>query len=377
MENFCVNIGGEMSKIICKNIADLTLDKGKNRLLSLSECLMYLSESNPGQPLNVVIDEYDSEELTPREAENIKNILENQTFLGSQVTIAVQSCQKKRHIEDHQDPVIEQQSHCFKDAGLTLFELHKTMRFTGSIHDVISSSQEKVKEKANCYYLSNKTEETMPRKYREDDIENEPKVLKLCELMMFSNITRDEELMPLKQAIPTQQLNHHLPKTQLKNPTPKVDSLFNQVKDEASINNTGATKLVTKFEYFKNSTSGHCISGKIPQLLIIPNFANISLGMMQNFLKHCLKADGERKLLVICNSLDLLPFTKYSLEVSKISYVEYTDCIRHRPAKLSKEKRMILEKWKSDAQVLLADCRGCRGMEFCKVRTIFIHFFLS
>jgi len=375
MHNFCEKITKESeSKIICTNIVDVSLgnEESNESLLTLSECLKNLPKLDgipDDQPVNVVIDEYDSEKLTTEEAENLKSIL-NEDKRFSQVIIAVQSCQKKRQIEKGKQ-IKEHQSHCFEETGMKVFELCKTMRFTGSIHSVLSSSQEKVGEQTNSYYIASENVEIMP-----DSLENKTRrggdneVPEDTTMGPVGKITRNERDTSAATVLSNSSKNRTMRKA-----TPETDSLFN----DNSETNAGPNKITTKYEYTKKFTNGHRRMGEIPEILKISDYSNTSLAMMQYFLNDCLVPEDNctqenNKLLLICNSKNLLRFTKYSLDIAKIKYVEYTDCIRGVPACHLKEKKEILRRWNSDisdeesAQVLLVDCRGCRGMESKKVR---------
>ena len=73
----------------------------------------------------------------------------------------------------------------------------------------------------------------------------------------------------------------------------------------------------------------------------------------------------EDKVMVISNTKDMIALAKAAMATVKLSYVEYTNNLRSLPAPTTLEKKSILNKWRNNAQVLLTDCRCCRGME-CK-----------
>jgi len=389
MHNFCSKITAKKeSKIICKNIVDFSLEKGGNngKLFTLRECLLYLKESYPDQSVNIVIDEYDSEELTNEEAESVSKILcEHKPFADSQILIAVQSCLKRRYKKDHLGRVTEQERNCFNDTGMEICDLPKTMRFNDCIHKVVSSSQEKVQEKTNLYRLPSKDAKIFPEDVKEmlTSLHEDHQIMSSSQEKVedkndyYYLPSQDAEIVsenvgetpvapsnvfPEDDAPPTQKLDRDFSEHRMVNPTPKIDSLCKEVNVENS-----TETLVTKFEYFQHSQSGSGVTGEQPLILRISDFEKRSLAMMKYFLKRCLKLKQDHKLMIICNSLELLPFAKYCLKIAHISYAEYTDCIRHLPARTLQEKITIYEKWKNDVQVLLVDCRGCRGMEFQKV----------
>ena len=78
--------------------------------------------------------------------------------------------------------------------------------------------------------------------------------------------------------------------------------------------------------------------------------------------------------MVICNTEEMIDLAKASLETCEWSFIKYTDDIDNNPPKSTPEKAGILEEWQPDKErqkakvdVLLVDCRGCRGMEHKEV----------
>ena len=59
----------------------------------------------------------------------------------------------------------------------------------------------------------------------------------------------------------------------------------------------------------------------------------------------------------------MIALAKAALKTLTVSYVEYTNCVNKLPAPSTVEKTSILNKWRNERQVMLTDCRGCRGME--------------
>ena len=74
-------------------------------------------------------------------------------------------------------------------------------------------------------------------------------------------------------------------------------------------------------------------------------------------------------MLIITNTSGMIDLAKAAMETVGLSYVEYTKSLRSLPATTTAEKKLILNEWRNDKQVLLTDCRCCRGME-CQEVTI-------
>ena len=280
----CAKISERLKqKIVSKSVVDISLDAGSsNRLLSFTECLEEIQKCYPGKQIDIVVDELDSEDLNEQEIVKLKEILKLPAFKSSMFYISLQSCQKKRQLEHNGKVQKETESH-YKVLGIEIFkifELHKTMRFTNSIGNAVTSSQEKVEEKPNIYP---------------------------------SNL----------------QISH--------------------------------------FEYFKSNGSGVNIIGEKPNLLRLNNEKSVQ--PLAFFLEeHCQRRMS--KMMLICNTVNLINLAKAAMKTVGLTYVEYTDDIKGVPAKATLEKKPILDEWRNDKQVLLVDCRGCRGMECQEVKTL-------
>ena len=72
---------------------------------------------------------------------------------------------------------------------------------------------------------------------------------------------------------------------------------------------------------------------------------------------------------MIINTSEMIDLAKAAMATVGLTYVEYTKSLRSHPATTTAEKKSILNEWRNDKKVLLADCRCCRGME-CQEVTI-------
>ena len=351
VDEHCAKISERLKqKIVSKSVVDISLEAGSSsRLLSFTECLAEIQKSYPGKQIDIVVDELDCEDLNEQEVVKLKNILELPAFKSSMFYLALQSCQKKRQME-HNGKVERETKICYKDLGIEIFELQKTMRFTSSIGDAVTNTQEKVEGKPN-FYPCNVPKQTNIRRGNKDRV------------LSAAPPHQVEDVIAVNQSYfeynadsvdPADENQTHSKASSMKVPTMKMDSSFRYSEVEES-----STKIISYFKYIKSNGSGVNIQGEKPRLLRLNN--NKSVQRLAYFLeKHCQR---EHKMMLICNTEDLINLAKAALQTVGLTYVEYTDSIRGEPARASLRKKSILGKWRDDKQVLLVDCRGCRGME--------------
>ena len=364
VDEHCAKISKSLKqKIVSKSVVDMSLDAGSsNRLLSFTKCLEEIQKSYPGKQIDIVVDELDSEDLNKEEVEELKQILELPAFKSSMFSMSLQSCQKKRKLEHNGKVQKETESH-YKVLGneiFKIFELHKTMRFTSNIGNAVTSSQEKVEGKPNIYPCNLPKAEIKERDHDESVSETPTPEVNVKaggdELEQRSGITDRS-----KQNSGNSKDNRSKPKPiNMDVPTMKMDSSFRHSEVEES-----STKIISRFEYFKSDGSGVNIPGKKPNLLRLneKNFKPLAYFLGE----HCQRIS---KMMLISNTKDLIDLAKAALQTVELTYIEYTDSIRGLPAKTTLSKESILKEWRKDKQVLLVDCRGCRGMECQEVKKI-------
>ena len=367
----CAKISESLKqKIVSKSVVDMSLDAdSSNRLLSFTECLEEIQKCYPGKQIDIVVDELDSEDLNEQEIVKLKDILKLPAFKSSMFYISLQSCQKKRQLEHNGKVQKETESH-YKVLGneiFKIFELHKTMRFTSNIGNAVTSSQEKVEEKPNIYPCNLPKQEEIKERHHDESVSETPTPEDNVKVGGDELKQRSGSTDRSKQNIANPEDNRSKPKPiNMDVPTMKMDSSFRHSDVEES-----STKIISRFEYFKSDGSGVNIKGKKPNLLRLNNEKNVK--PLAYFLgQHCQRKE---KMMLICNTEDLINLAKAALQTFGLTYVEYTDSIRGLPAKTTSSKKLILDEWRKDKQVLLVDCRGCRGMECQEVLNVVLIFF--
>ena len=366
-DEHCEKVSGRMKhQIVCKSVVDVSLESGSpDRLLSLTECLEMMQRIYPEKQIDVVVDELDGEDLNEEEITKLKFKLKSTEFESSLFYLSLQSCQKKRQLIHKKKR--KETTTLLNELGIQVFQLEKTMRFTSNIGNTVLDSQKKVEEKPNIYFCNLPTQaETQRRKKAEltQLRQSEAKDTSRQETYSASLMSEIEEVSKIDQPSPiSANLNNsgHEKKTQSSTrmdvPTMKMDSyLKNYVGNKKS-----STKVISHFEYFKTKGSGVNIQGDKPNLMRLQNKKNVSnLAFFLN--KYCQR---EPKLMMICNTKDMITLAKAAMETLELSYVEYTNSVRSLPAPSTLKKKSILNEWRNEKQVILTDCRCCRGME-CK-----------
>ena len=366
-DEHCEKVSGRMKhKIVCKSVVDVSLESGSpDRLLSLTECLEMMQRIYPEKQIDVVVDELDGEDLNEEEITKLKFKLKSTEFESSLFYLSLQSCQKKRQLIHKKKR--KETTTLLNELGIQVFQLEKTMRFTSNIGNTVLDSQKKVEEKPNIYFCNLPTQaETQRRQKAELTQLRQSEAKDTCrqETYSASLISEIEEISKIDQpSLISANLNNlsHEKKTQSSTrmdvPTMKMDSyLKNYVGNKKS-----STKVISHFEYFKTKGSGVKIQGDKPNLMRLQNKKNVS--NLAFFLKkYCQR---EPKLMMICNTKDMITLAKAAMETLELSYVEYTNSVRSLPAPSTLKKKSILNEWRNEKQVILTDCRCCRGME-CK-----------
>ena len=150
-------------------------------------------------------------------------------------------------------------------------------------------------------------------------------------------------------------------------PTMTIDELFRGSKV-----NSSDTKIVSHFEYIKAKGSGNNIKGDKPNLLRL--CSNEHVKPLAYFIEeNCNRNTGNNKFIVICNTGKMVDLAKASFKTCGLSFIKYTDDIDGNAPKSTSLKKDSLLNWQQDKDVLLVDCRGCRGMECQEVNTFYLN----
>ena len=364
VDEHCAKVSEQLNhQIVCKSVADVSLENGSsNRLLSLSECLESIQKDYPDKKIDVVVDELDGEDLNEEEIKKLKEKLKSPPFASTLFYLSLQSCQKKRQLEHNKKR--EETTTSLDQLEIEVFRLEKTMRFTTNIGITVSNSQKKVEAKPNIYFcnLPTRTEIKTDLKQKHQSELNETPQRETCSVSPVFAIGEEDRKIDYLSGTSAFLNPGEKPKlsSSMKIPTMKMDSYLKNFVG----NKNSSTKVTSHFEYFKAMGSGVNIQGKKPNFMRILDKTSVS--SLAFFIRKLY--EREDKIMIICNTRDMITLAKAALETVKLSYVEYTNSVRNLPAPPTLEKKSILYEWRNNAQVLLTDCRGCRGMECQEVK---------
>ena len=432
MEEHCIKTSKDFGhQIVCTSVVDLSLDeKSSSKLLSLEQCLKVVQKKYPDSKIDIVIDEMDSEDLQRQQVDSLRETLEMPAFASSKILIALQPCEKIREVM-HNDEVKSEltMEHCYEELA-DVFEMCtmvSTMRFTSNIGKAVAHILGEIEKKPNVYPCghdvsdsnadftdndnSNLSSFNNPDDYRMEDgpvsfegpfsFESEEQPRR-CEVqtigsgfpveeqgndvnnvIIAANEACDYDETPEEDHIDEegQEENSDIEKSDIEeveeeereeeeeqlmsmdSSTWKVDASFRHLKQDETTAST--TNFLAHFKHVKSERSGVNITGEKLRLLRLDT--NKDVRTLAYFLKTCMQ-HKEKKMMLICGTLEMILLARAALETIALSYVEYSDNIWGRPARSTVEKKKIIEEWRNVKQVLLVDCRGCKGMECEEVR---------
>ncbi|XP_057302365.1 uncharacterized protein LOC130636602 isoform X2 [Hydractinia symbiolongicarpus] len=140
----CLKIKKANAQIIARNLLQLKQDLGLDESVNLSRVIKLIYERNKNVLVHFVFDEYDAENLDNNEANEIKNVIKDQTYPKideSVMVLITQSMEKHReYVKINQNGKERRQAHLkyqFDKTGLKRFDLPTTMRTTKRINDLI------------------------------------------------------------------------------------------------------------------------------------------------------------------------------------------------------------------------------------------------
>ena len=244
-------------------------------------------EKNNTKNIHLIVDEYDSQNLSGKESANLYQIFQEQEkFKDSTVLIAVQPIEINRteyFTTSGKKKEYSQPKHMFGrlEKIMKVFKLRHVMRTTVEINNLIEVTQRYLNNKTNKYkgqrrnYSEEKKKSVLEKlrpKLREKSCktnnitENKPKVL-------------DQNL----NATPNYSLNA-VPSFSSASPihTMPIDSqeiidldqLYKVTSTSSKFMKRNLRKVVTKYCYTCDSEIGHSINGPLPKLVKIPKFSD-------------------------------------------------------------------------------------------------------
>ena len=212
----------------------------------LSYILRKLIENHPSEDVHVVVDEYNGEDLSKDEAEDLKTVLATDNMKNSNIVIIPQTMENHRTLN-----TIADEKYQYEYTGIwERFELHSTMRTTKQINDLMIAAQ--------------KVTSAMPNTYHFNDVGTDH--------LMVPYIVRNDTLLD-----------------------PQIDEALKHCKpgNQEGIHDS----LETEYNYTGDGKVGHSIESQKPCLYDVPFIYNNSPIALAEILKECLP-ESSGKLIV-------------------------------------------------------------------------------
>ena len=306
--------------------------------------------------VNVIVEEYDGETLTRKEAAHIKKLIKMDNFKESHVIILQQPLTKKRSWSVGKDSY-ERESCMFQEleGPFKVIKLEKTLRCTNEIYNLTKFTQNLVQNKESVFSTDiDKLKPPLKQKQTSVSAESNSKIL-----------SNPESTIPSKE-------NVRSDPNKVDEPLEQPIDLDHAFKNLSVLQNRGGgkSKIVSNFSFVCEPQKGLDITEKTPKLIKFSeqinstsNIAAIALTLALNeFISENKKttllytSDKEPKILRMAIHLFPLIVSK----VCKIESIEkyeviYTD--RLEEYFKNKETRMVF----------VSNFRSVNGMEFDNV----------
>ena len=244
-------------------------------------------EKNNTKNIHLIVDEYDSQDLSEKESANLYQILQKQEkFKHSTVLIAVQPIEINRteyFTTSGKKREYSQPKHMFGrlEKIMKVFKLRHVMRTTVEINNLIKVTQNYLNNKINKY----KGERKSYSEEREESVLKKllPKVRQ--ESSKTSNTTENKPKPPDQNQSTTSSYSlNAVSSFSSASPIHTMPIDYQEIIDHDELYKVTSTsskfmkrnlrKVVTKYCYTCDSEIGHSINGPLPKLVKIPKFSD-------------------------------------------------------------------------------------------------------
>ena len=316
---YYINFAGK-SKLDCmitqkyKTYEKLRVLRGRSYLSDIvKKEILAKKENNDSENIHVIVDEYNSQSLTPKESKELFQIFtQKEQFKNSTLLIALQPIKIDRiyyfTVAGKRKKYLHKQ-HAFKPLKLimTEYELKYVMRTTTEINKLAEITQNYLSEKSNQYIYSHQSNETsssyskMGKRKSGSSPVHPRKLIRLSENSSpisnpLSNIASDDSCEPSNPEIDDDKLIsgeiNHASSSHESAPIVRSSSSIASVIPSATVTSQSSSstiidfdescksastpikrgdknlpKTVTKYSYTRGSTIGHNINGSLPILI--------------------------------------------------------------------------------------------------------------
>ena len=238
---------------------------------------------NGTKNIHLVVDEYNSQDLSTKEVESLIPILNEEELINATVLIAVQPIKIDR-VDNFCENGIKRQfsetKHDLKklitDTGIKVKILKNVMRTTVQINKLVEFTTEFLHEQSNrCvrkrqhYGVTSSLEEVTDREF-------DKKKQKEKNFNSSFQSTSIESNFPL--SVTSEDSSNRATRTSPLQPEKLIDydECFQLVHTENIEDNESYQETVTSFSYTFESQIGHDINGPVPRLILLPTLTNLS-----------------------------------------------------------------------------------------------------
>ena len=278
-------------------------------------------KKNNTENVHLIVDEYDSQDLSKGESEILYDILQQEEqFKHSTVLIAVQPLEIDR--TDYFTTVgkkrkYSQTKHMFGRLKeiMKIFKLRHVMRTTVEINNLIKLTQSYLNNKSNQYKGERKNyseeseksapEEIFPKLQQESQINNtedKPKILDQNLSAISSNHYNTASRFSSASSMQASPVHSQ-----------KIidyDELYKMTSAPSKKNRTNLQKVVTKYRYTCDSEIGHSINGSLPKLIKLPKSSDLceQIVLIAFLLLEIIKIKSRRIAIIHFDKTDPLWF---------------------------------------------------------------------
>ena len=246
-------------------------------------------EKSNTKNIHLIVDEYDSQNLSAKESATLYQILQNKKqFKDSTVLIAVQPIEINRteyFNTSSEEKEYSEEKHMFGklEKIMKVFKLKHVMRTTVEINNLIEVTQSYLNNKTNQY----EGEQENYREIRGKSVLGKLLPTKLRQSSKESNVTENKpKLSYQNQSASSNYSLNALSSFTSASPihTKPIDSqeiidhdeLYKVTSTSSKKKKRNLLKVVTKYRYPCDSEIGHGINGSLPKLVKIPKFSDPS-----------------------------------------------------------------------------------------------------
>ena len=298
-------------------------------------------KKNDTETIHLIVDEYDTQSLSSREASQLTEIFTNQVqFRNSTIFIAAQPIEISRvsyQTFEGREQTMSEEKHMLGELKnvMSVYNLRYVLRNTVEIYTLAGITQDLLRTKTNKYT---------------HDIE--PCIIKFFSPQTYNRRESDIKTLPLTandlRFHPLRRIDH--------------DVLYKLADAPIDKDNENCQRLVTSYRYNTNSKIGHNISGPLPQLIKVTDLVNSreQIALVAFFISRIFKINTKRVAIIHFES-KVPPWLHELFNLSVFQGLKITfDPTKFRHGNLDQCRQ-------NGGLVLVTEYRCVKGLEFSDV----------